>query len=450
MRADLESKVTALAAARSRTSRTSPPRATAARSSRRSSRPRGAHRARAEGDRHARRAHRAAASTSATSPRSSQSEAELARIAQALDASEAKNKDQQVQLADLGRRLNQALASKVEELARYRSEFFGRLREVLGDRPDIRIVGDRFVFQSEVLFRPAAPRLSPRRKTAAASRVADAIKEIAPKIPTDIPWVLQVDGHTDKQPISTPQFPSNWELSTARALSVVRYLVEQGIPPDRLSPRASASIQPVDPRRHARRLPQEPPHRAEADRALSAKSTRAAKAGPRGLRPCTASPRRSSAALGGASFCLATGLLGAFARGLLRGLAPALLGAAFVRPSWPSWPAFLRACLGPPFFFAAALRSRGAAFFAWPSCASGGRLAWPEPAWARARPSEEAFRFRFRRTYWLAPPVPTNRKRSYVSCNRKSNGFAMATLRATTRPCGDCPDAAPLPAAVSL
>jgi chemotaxis protein MotB len=171
---------------------------------------------------------------------------ELARIANALDASEAKNKDQQVQLTDLGQRLNQALASKVEELARYRSEFFGRLREVLGNRPDIRVVGDRFVFQSEVLFDPGSAALSPEAKQRLAP-VAEALKEIAAEIPTDIPWILRVDGHTDSRPISTPQFPSNWELSMARALSVVRLLVDLGIPPDRLAAAGFAQFQPVDP-----------------------------------------------------------------------------------------------------------------------------------------------------------------------------------------------------------
>jgi chemotaxis protein MotB len=172
--------------------------------------------------------------------------AELARLATVLDASEAKDKDQQLQLADLGRRLNQALASKVEELARYRSEFFGKLREVLGDRPDIRVVGDRFVFQSEVLFDQASAALSDEAKQRLAP-VAQALKEIAPKIPADLPWVLRVDGHTDKRPINTPQFPSNWELSSARALSVVRYLVEQGVPPDRLVAAGFGAYQPVDP-----------------------------------------------------------------------------------------------------------------------------------------------------------------------------------------------------------
>jgi chemotaxis protein MotB len=170
---------------------------------------------------------------------------ELARIAAALDVSEAKGRDQQIALADLGRRLNQALAGKVEELARYRSEFFGRLRELLGDRPDIRVVGDRFVFQSEVLFAPGSAALSPDAKQRLAP-VAEALKAIAAKIPTDLPWVLEVEGHTDKRPILTPQFPSNWELSSARALSVVRYLVELGIPANRLVAAGFGQYQPVD------------------------------------------------------------------------------------------------------------------------------------------------------------------------------------------------------------
>ncbi len=184
---------------------------------------------------------------------------QLATIAAALDASEAKTKDQETQLADLGNRLNQALASKIEELARFRSEFFGRLRAVLGDRPDIRIVGDRFVFQSEVLFAPASADLSEdaRRQL---EPVAAALKEIAKEIPPDINWVLRVDGHTDKRPIATVQFPSNWELSTARAIAVVRYFVDQGIAADRLAAAGFGEHQPIDPGdndeawRHNRRI----------------------------------------------------------------------------------------------------------------------------------------------------------------------------------------------------
>jgi chemotaxis protein MotB len=171
---------------------------------------------------------------------------QLAQIAAALDASEAKSKDQQVQIADLGKRLNAALASKVEELARYRSEFFGRLREVLGDRPDIHVVGDRFVFQSEVLFTPANADLSDGAKKQLLP-VAQALKDISAKIPPDLNWVLRVDGHTDKRPIVTAQFPSNWELSSARAISVVRFFIDQGIPANRLVAAGFGENQPLDP-----------------------------------------------------------------------------------------------------------------------------------------------------------------------------------------------------------
>jgi chemotaxis protein MotB len=170
---------------------------------------------------------------------------EMARIAKALDASEAKEKEQQVQIAALGERLNRALASKVEELARYRSEFFGRLREALGDRPDIRIVGDRFVFQSEVLFDSASAELAPAGR-AQIEGLARTLKEIGGKIPNDIQWVLRVDGHTDRRPIRTAQFASNWELSTARAISVVKFLIESGISADRLAATGFGEYQPID------------------------------------------------------------------------------------------------------------------------------------------------------------------------------------------------------------
>jgi chemotaxis protein MotB len=171
---------------------------------------------------------------------------QLAQIAAALELSEAKGKDQQTQISDLGRRLNLALASKMMELARYRSEFFGRLREILGDRPDIRIVGDRFVFQSEVLFSQGSAELADAAKEQL-DPVITALQEISQKIPPDISWVLRVDGHTDRRPINTAQFPSNWELSTARAISVVRYAIEKGIPPNRLVAAGFADKQPLDP-----------------------------------------------------------------------------------------------------------------------------------------------------------------------------------------------------------
>jgi chemotaxis protein MotB len=172
---------------------------------------------------------------------------QLAQIAAALDIAETKNKAQEMQLADLGRRLNSALLSKIEELARYRSEFFGRLREALGNRPDIQIVGDRFIFQSEVLFDPANAQLSDAAKQRL-EVVATALKDVSGKIPSDIAWVLRVDGHTDKRPISTPQFPSNWELSAARAISVVNFLIAQGIPADHLVAAGFGEYQPIDAR----------------------------------------------------------------------------------------------------------------------------------------------------------------------------------------------------------
>ena len=172
---------------------------------------------------------------------------QLSRIAAALDASEAKVKDQQGQIVELGKRLNLALVNKVEELARYRSEFFGRLREILGERPDIRVVGDRFIFQSEVLFSPGSADLGDEAKKQLA-QVFVTLKEVSAKIPPVISWILQVEGHTDHRPISTPQFPSNWELSTARAMSVVRLAIEQGIPAARLAAAGFADLQPLDPR----------------------------------------------------------------------------------------------------------------------------------------------------------------------------------------------------------
>ena len=171
---------------------------------------------------------------------------QLARISEALELSEAKNQEQEVQIADLGKRLNVALASKVQELARYRSEFFGRLREALGNRQDIRIVGDRFVFQSEILFASGQATIGGEGQRQLA-QLAATLKEIAATIPGELDWVLRVDGHTDRAPISTSAFPSNWELSTARAVSVVKFLIAQGIPPDRLAATGFGEFQPLDP-----------------------------------------------------------------------------------------------------------------------------------------------------------------------------------------------------------
>lgn len=171
---------------------------------------------------------------------------ELSRLAQALDASEEKNKDQEIQIVDLGNRLNAALASKVEELARYRSEFFGRLREVLGNRQDIRIVGDRFVFQSEVLFDSGSAILGDAGKEQL-DELATTLILLAMDIPSDLDWVLRIDGHTDKRPIATTQFPSNWELSTARAVAVAKYLISRGLPAERMVTAGYAEFRPLDP-----------------------------------------------------------------------------------------------------------------------------------------------------------------------------------------------------------
>ncbi|WP_431857447.1 peptidoglycan -binding protein [Azospirillum sp.] len=169
---------------------------------------------------------------------------QLARIGEALNLSEKKASEQQVQIADLGARLNQALASKVQELARYRSEFFGRMREALGTRQDIRIVGDRFVFQSDILFPSASAELQEAGKRRMAD-LAQTLIELGKTIPSDINWVLRVDGHTDSRPI-TRTYASNWELSAARAIAVVKFLIEQGIPAERLVAAGFGEWQPLD------------------------------------------------------------------------------------------------------------------------------------------------------------------------------------------------------------
>jgi chemotaxis protein MotB len=171
---------------------------------------------------------------------------QLAQLALALDASEKKSKEQQVQITDLGSKLNAALASKVEELARYRSEFFGRLREALGDRQDIRIVGDRFVFQSEVLFASGSADIGQAGRDQL-DTLATTLILITKEIPDDINWVLRVDGHTDKRPITSGPYASNWELSTARAIAVVKYLASKGIPENKLAAAGFAEFSPLDP-----------------------------------------------------------------------------------------------------------------------------------------------------------------------------------------------------------
>jgi len=168
----------------------------------------------------------------------------LASLREALEASEALNEEQAAEILSLGERLNAALASKVQELARYRSEFFGRVREVLEGREEIRVVGDRFILQSEVLFASGSATLEAEGRQQIA-RLAEILLDIADRIPAEVDWLLQIEGHTDNVPINTFEFPSNWELSTARAISVLRTFVELGLPQDRVAAAGYAEFQPI-------------------------------------------------------------------------------------------------------------------------------------------------------------------------------------------------------------
>ena len=170
----------------------------------------------------------------------------LEEIASALAAAEAVKQAQEAEIADLGKRLNIALAREVNRLSRYQSEFFGRLREVLGESPDIRVEGDRFVFSSELLFASGTADLGERGRTQLV-RFAATLRELAERIPDDLDWVLRVDGHTDRVPIRTARYASNWELSTARAVEVVRFLIDQRIPPRRLVAAGFGEYHPLDP-----------------------------------------------------------------------------------------------------------------------------------------------------------------------------------------------------------
>jgi chemotaxis protein MotB len=171
---------------------------------------------------------------------------QLEALNAALAAAEADARAKDIRIEELGRELNLALAQRVQELARYRSEFFGRLRQALGARDDVTIVGDRFVFSSEVLFPTASDEVS-EQGLLELSRLAEVLREVAREIPADLPWVLQVDGHTDRRPIRTARFPSNWELSTARAIAIVRFLKDRGIPPERLAATGYGEFHPLDP-----------------------------------------------------------------------------------------------------------------------------------------------------------------------------------------------------------
>jgi len=171
---------------------------------------------------------------------------QIGALEDALDASEKRDRDSNAKIADLGKRLNVALAQRVQELNRYRSDFFGRLREILSDRENIRIVGDRFVFQSEVLF-PVGSETINEAGQAEMKKLAAAIIELQREIPPEINWVLRVDGHTDNVPLSgTGRFKDNWELSSARATSVVKFLIANGVPANRLVAAGFGEFQPLD------------------------------------------------------------------------------------------------------------------------------------------------------------------------------------------------------------
>ena len=170
----------------------------------------------------------------------------LSQLQTLLSAYKAKDKKEKIKTLNIGKDLNSALARKVEELQRFKSEFFGRVRELIKERPEIRVVGDRFVFQSEVLFSTGSVEIGPKGQLEMV-RLAATLMEIEKSLPTDIDWILQIEGHTDNLPVKNGQiYKDNWELSTKRALSVLRYLIKQGIKPSRLSASGYGSFQPVD------------------------------------------------------------------------------------------------------------------------------------------------------------------------------------------------------------
>lgn len=168
---------------------------------------------------------------------------QLNALEQALEVSEKRDQESQSRISELGQRLNLALAQRVQELSRYRSDFFGRLRAILGNRPDVRVVGDRFVFPSEVFFDVGQSALKPEGR-AEIDKIASALLEVDKQIPQEIPWVLRVDGHTDVRPIGGGR--TNWDLSAARAIAVVQYLISKGISPQRLVAAGFGEFQPID------------------------------------------------------------------------------------------------------------------------------------------------------------------------------------------------------------
>ncbi len=163
----------------------------------------------------------------------------------ALQAAEGTSVQQKLTIEDLDKKLTAALAKKVEDLEHYRSEFFGKLKELLANRSDVRIVGDRFVFQSEVLF-PSASATLEKEGEEKLKQLAQTLKEIAAKMPSDLKWVLRVDGHTDNKPIHTDKFDSNWELSAARAISVIKFLIKEGIPAQHLAAAGFGEFHPLE------------------------------------------------------------------------------------------------------------------------------------------------------------------------------------------------------------
>jgi len=169
---------------------------------------------------------------------------QIAALEGTLDTSEKRDRDSQARIADLGQRLNVALAQRVQELSRYRSDFFGGLRKVLGNRDDIQIVGDRFVFQAEVFFDSGSAEINPEGQ-GQLDKLGTALLELDKQIPPDINWVLRIDGHTDARPIATAIFASNWELSSSRAISVVKHLISRGVPANRLVAAGFGEYQPL-------------------------------------------------------------------------------------------------------------------------------------------------------------------------------------------------------------
>jgi chemotaxis protein MotB len=171
---------------------------------------------------------------------------QLAALEQSLQTAQNKDKEAQSRISDLGRQLNLALAEHVNELQRYRSDFFGKLRDILGDRPDIRVVGDRFVFQSEVFFDSGRSDLKPQGRVEL-DDLAKVLLQLESDIPPDLPWILRVDGHTDVRPVTGTVFKSNWDLSAARAIAVVQYLITKGVSAQRLAAAGFGEFQPIDP-----------------------------------------------------------------------------------------------------------------------------------------------------------------------------------------------------------